>query len=100
VFGKGLIIWHPERIIVNSNSVVGNNCSISSGVVIAQAHDRCPRIGDNVEIMINGTVLGGISVASNTRIGANALVIKDILETNTTWAGVPAKKISKNKVQA
>ena len=44
--------------------------------------------------MIDSTVLGGIHIADNVRIGAKALVIKDIKEDNTTWAGVPAKKIS------
>lgn len=94
VFGKGLVIWHPERIIVNPQSKVGDYCSLSSGVVIAQAHDQCPVIGDHVELMIDSKVLGGINVADHTRVGANALVLKDISEPNTTWAGVPAHKIS------
>lgn len=94
VFGKGLIIWHPERIIVNPDARVGDYCSLSSGVVIAQAHGQCPVIGDRVELMIDSKVLGGVSVADDTRIGANALVLKDISTPNTTWAGVPAKQIS------
>lgn len=44
--------------------------------------------------MIDSKVLGGINVADHTRVGANALVLKDIAESNTTWAGVPAHKIS------
>lgn len=59
VFGKGLIIWHPERIIVNSDARVGDYCSLSSGVVIAQAHGHCPIIGNRVELMIDSKVLGG-----------------------------------------
>ena len=94
VFGKGLIIWHPERIIINPHAKVGDYCSLSSGVVIAQAHDQCPVVGNDVELMIDSKVLGGITVADHVRIGANALVIKSIDEPNTTWAGVPAKKIS------
>lgn len=65
-----------------------------SGVVIAQAHGECPTIGDHVELMIDSKVLGGITVADNVRIGASALVIKPITEVDTTWAGVPAKKIN------
>lgn len=93
-FGKGLKIWHAERIIVNSDARVGEWCSLSSGVVIAQAHDKCPIIGDHVELMIDSKVLGGITVADYCRIGANALVLKPVEEVNTTWAGIPAKKIS------
>ena len=94
VFGKGLIIWHPERIITNVDARVGDYCSISSGVVIAQAHDRNPRIGNNVEFMIDSKALGGITIADHVRIGANTMVIKDIVEPNTTWRGSPAHKIS------
>ena len=94
VFGKGLKIWHAERIIVNGNARVGEYCSISSGVVIAQAHNEYPVIGDYVELMIDSKVLGGISVADHCRIGANTLVLKPIKEPNTTWAGVPARKIT------
>lgn len=93
-FGKGLKIWHAERIIVNDNAQIGEWCSISSGVVIGQAHNKCPTIGNCVELMIDSKVLGGISIADYCRIGANALVLKPIEETNTTWAGLPARKIS------
>lgn len=94
VFGKGLTIWHGERIITNPHARVGDYCSITSGVVIAQAHDEYPVIGDHVELMIDSKVLGGVSVANHVRIGANALVIKDINQPNSTWAGCPAKMIN------
>ena len=44
--------------------------------------------------MIDSKVLGGGRVADYVRIGANALVLKPIEEENTTWAGVPARKIN------
>lgn len=94
VSDEGLVIWHPQRIIINPNAKVGKHCSISSGVVIAQAHNMCPTIGDNVELMIDCAVLGNIHIANNVRIGAKTLVIKTINAVNTTWAGIPAKKIS------
>ena len=58
VFGKGLVIWHPERIITNYNARVGDYCSLSSGVVIAQAHDEYPVVGNHVKFMIDSKVLG------------------------------------------
>lgn len=94
VFGKGLIIWHGQRIITNGEARVGDYCSISSGVVIGHGNGGAPHIGNNVEMTINSTIIGDVSIADNVRIGANALVVKDIIETNTTWGGVPAKKIS------
>ena len=50
-------------------------------------------MGHHVEFMIDSKVLGGI-IADYVRIGANALVLKLIEEENTTWAGVPARKIN------
>lgn len=94
VFDEGLVIWHPQRIIINPNAKVGKHCSISSGVVIAQAHNMCPTIGDNVELMIDCAVLGNIHIANNVRIGAKTLVIKNINAVNTTWAGIPAKRLA------
>lgn len=53
-------------------------------------------MGHHVEFMIDSKVffLGGGRVADYVRIGANALVLKPIEEENTTWAGVPARKIN------
>lgn len=73
------MIWRPQRIIINPNAKVGKHCSISSGVVIAQAHNMCPTIGDNVELMIDCAVLGNIHIANNVRIGATTLVIKTLM---------------------
>ena len=87
------MIWHPERIIVNGAARVGDYCSLSSGVVIAHSNHENPVIGDYVKLMIDSKVLGGVRVAGHVRIGANALVLKDIDEANTTWAGQPAHKI-------
>ncbi len=64
---------------MNSQAKVGNYCSLFSGVVIAQAHDQCPAIGDHVELMIDSKVLSGINVADYTRVGANALITSEIL---------------------
>ena len=94
VLGKGVIIWHPQRIIINGNAKIGSFCSLSSGVVVAQAHDQSPEIGDYVELMIDSKVLGGIRVADHVRIGANALVLKNIDCPDTTWAGIPAHQIN------
>lgn len=38
--------------------------------------------------------MGGVRIADNVAIGANAVVNKDVLENDVTVAGVPAKKIS------
>ncbi|WP_142977180.1 LbetaH domain-containing protein [Klebsiella pneumoniae] len=70
---------------------IGYNFSISAGVIIGQAKERAPEIGNNVMLMVNTSVLGA-SICDNVAIGAGGLVIKDIDDEFTVWAGSPAKK--------
>ena len=54
-------------------------------------------IGDNVEFGVGSSVIGGIQIANNVKIGAGAVVTKDILEEGATVIGVPAHVINNNK---
>ena len=104
VFGKGLSIAHYGNIVVNNNSKIGINCRIHEGVTIGVTDDaywgeqcgEAPVIGDNVFIATGAKIIGNVKIADGVAIGANAVVVKDILEPNTTWGGVPAKRISNN----
>ena len=97
VFGPGLSIAHYGCLVVNQNAKIGKNCRIHEGVTIgASGGERAPIIGDNVFIGTGAKILGDIKIADNISIGANAVVVKDVLESNITVAGVPAKKISNN----
>ena len=98
VIGEGLVIWHLQKIIINENATIGKNLSLSAGVIIGQAHDVIPEIGDNVELTVDSKVLGA-KVCDHVTVGAGAVVVKDITEPHTVWAGVPAKRIS-NKYPA
>ena len=55
-----------------------------------------PTIGDNVFLASGCKVMGKITVESGCVVGANAVVVKDVLEKNITVAGIPAHKISNN----
>ena len=54
-----------------------------------------PIIGNNVYIGPGAVIYGGIEIADNCYIGANAVVNKSFLEQNSVIAGVPAKVIKK-----
>ncbi len=104
VFGKGLSIAHYGTIVINSNAKVGEFCRIHEGVTIgvsADAYwgsqdDGSSKIGDRVFIGSGAKIIGNVKIADDVAIGAGAVVVKDISESSTTWAGVPAKKISDN----
>ena len=97
--GRQFYIGHFGGIIINSETIIGDNCNISQGVTIGvsgKAEKRgVPRIGNNVFLGANSVIAGSIYVGDNAVIAANSLVTKDVLP-NTTVMGVPAVKISDN----
>lgn len=98
VFGPGLSIAHPGSVTVNGTARVGKNCRIHEGVCIGATNGsaQAAAIGDNVFIGSGAKIIGPVSIADDVAIGAGAVVVRSIAEPGTTWAGVPAKKVSDN----
>ena len=96
--GKGLKIMHVGPVLVNPKAVLGKNCSLHINTAIAAGgtDDNAPKLGNGVVVGVGAVVLGGITVADNVAIGANAVVTKSVFEEDIAIAGVPAKKISDN----
>jgi len=96
VFGPGLAIVHYGCTVVNQYSKIGNNCRIHEGVTIGtnSFSDKAPQIGSNVYIGSGAKIIGSITIADGVCIGANAVIVKDILEPNITVGGIPARKLS------
>lgn len=100
VFGEGLIIHHNGNIVVNGSSKVGKNCQLHGDNCIGNSgkSDKlkdCPIIGDNVDIGVGAKVIGGVTIANNIKIGANAVVTKSFYEEGITLVGVPARKLER-----
>lgn len=96
--GKGLKIMHVGPILINGRASIGENCSlhINTAIVAGGTNNEVPTLCDGVIVGVGAVVLGGITVAKNVAIGANAVVNRDVLEEDIAVAGVPAKKISNN----
>lgn len=97
-FDEGLKIEHFGSVIVNPKARIGKNCIIHGNCCIGSTGgypDDSPVIGDNVDIGQFAQVLGGIRIADGVRIGAGAVVVKDVYEAGSTVVGVPAKIVSK-----
>ena len=94
--GAGLSLAHCGTVIINRASSVGENCRIQTGVTLGTTNgsDEAPKLGNNVFLGEGAKVIGNVSIADDVAIVANAVVVKDITESGTTWGGVPAKKIS------
>ena len=92
--GYGLYIPHGN-IVVNSKTIIGNNCSLLQFVSIGALHNgAAANVGDNVYIGPNVNIVGPINIGSNAVLGAGAVVVKDV-ECNVVVVGTPAKVIKK-----
>lgn len=96
-FGPGLIILHSVGVVVNTSVRGGCNVIIEGGVTIGAEKGRSPVLGDNVYIGSGAKVIGGVKVGNDVRIGANAVVVKDVPD-EATAVGVPAR-IVRTRVQ-
>ena len=94
---SGLMIYHFGGIVVNGNSVIGKNCTLSHGVTIGHTlrgtRKGSPVIGDNVFIAPGAKIIGAIHIGSNVAIGTNSVVTKDVPD-NAVVVGIPAKVVS------
>ncbi len=96
VFQGGLSIPHYGTIVVHGNVRAGMNCRLQEGVTIGAtggSHEAAV-IGNHCYFGSGAKIIGAVTIADDVAIGAGAVVTKDITEPGTTWAGVPAKKIS------
>ncbi len=86
--GGGLLIPHPNGIVIHPKSEISNNCLIFQQVTLA---GKCV-LGDHVDIRADAKIIGPASIGSNTKIGANAVVSRDISD-NCSAVDIPARII-------
>jgi serine O-acetyltransferase len=92
--GGGLMIPHPNGIVIHSEALIGPNCLFFQQVTIGTRDSKPPVIGGHVDIGAGAKVLGNIKIGNDVRIGANAVVLSDI-DDACTVAGMPARVIRK-----
>ncbi len=89
-FGPGLVVLHSVGVVINTSVRGGANVVIESGVTIGAEKASSPMLGDNVFIGAGARVIGAVRVGSGARIGANAVVTRDVPD-GATAVGVPAR---------
>ena len=101
--GKNLFIDHGMGVVIGETSEIGDNVTIYHMVTlggISPSIDsdnqrnvkRHPTLKDNVVVGSGAQVLGPVVVGKNAKIGANAVVTKDVPE-NAVMLGIPAKNV-------
>lgn len=87
--GGGLLIPHPNGIVIHPDSVIGPNCLIFQQVTLAGPVN----LGFHVDIGAGAKLLGPLSIGDNVRIGANAVVTNHV-DSELTVVGIPAKPLT------
>lgn len=97
--GCGLTLYHNGPIVINSKSVIGkgvkfhgDNCVGNNG-----KSEEYPIIGNNVDVGVGAKILGGIRIAEGVKIGAGAIVLSDITQSNCTVVGIPAHMVDNTR---
>ncbi len=100
--GKGLFIDHGMGVVIGETTEIGDNCTIYQGVTLGgtgkDVGKRHPTLGDNVMIGAGAKVLGPVKIGSNSKIAANAVVLREVPE-NSTAVGIPAKVVRRDGVR-
>ncbi len=101
--GKNLFIDHGMGVVIGETSEIGDNVTIYHMVTLGgispsinsddqRNTKRHPTLMDNVVVGSGAQILGPVVVGKNAKIGANAVVTKDVDE-NSVMVGIPAKNV-------
>jgi serine O-acetyltransferase len=80
--GPGLYIGHFGGITISRRAVIGRDCNLSQGITIGVSgrgeKSGVPVIGDDVYIAPGACLFGKIVIGNNVKVGANAVIHKDV----------------------
>jgi len=100
VLGPGLFIDHATGLVIGETAEVGEDVTLYHGVTLGgsgrDTGKRHPTIGDRVIIGAGAKILGAIKVGDDSRIGANAVVVKEV-PSSSVVIGVPGQVISRSR---
>lgn len=97
--GSGLMLPHPNGVIIHEDAHIGEDCMIMQQVTIGMIDEgEVPTIGNRVYIGAGAKVIGKLVVGDGARIGANAVVISDVPPYSTA-VGVPARIVERSTSQ-
>ena len=92
--GRGLFIDHGTGVVIGETAAIGDDVTLFQGVTLGgtgkERGKRHPTIGHRAVIGAGAKVLGNITVGSDSMVGANAVVIRDVPE-HSTVVGVPGR---------
>jgi serine O-acetyltransferase len=98
--GHNFFIDHGMGVVIGETAEVGNNVTLYHGVTLGGTSlnkvKRHPTLEDNVVVGAGAKVLGAITIGANSRIGANAVVVKPS-PPNSVIIGVPGQIVVRSQ---
>ena len=95
--GRRFFIDHGMGVVIGETAEIGDDCTLYHGVTLGgtswKKGKRHPTLEDGVMVGAGAKVLGPITLGKKARIGANSVVISDVLPERTV-VGVPGKMVS------
>ena len=106
--GKNLFIDHGMGVVIGETSDIGDNVTIYHMVTLGgispsinsddqRNTKRHPTLMNNVVVGSGAQILGPVDIGKNAKIGANAVVTKNVPE-NAIMVGIPAKNVGESSV--
>lgn len=92
--GGGLLMPHPNGIVIHPLAELGSNCLLFQQVTLGMTRGQVPRVGGHVDVGAGAKILGGVTVGDHAQIGANAVVLSDV-PSGATAVGAPARCVTK-----
>jgi len=100
--GPGFFIDHGMGVVIGETAEIGANVTLYHGVTLGGTSlskgKRHPTLRDNVVVGAGAKVLGAFTVGENSRIGANAVVVKPV-PPNSVVVGVPGQAVVRTKAR-
>lgn len=89
-FGPGFVLVHSQGVVINGTVRGGSHVYVEHQVTIGAEKLKSPVLGDRVFLGAGAKIVGAVTIGSDVRVGANAVVVKDV-PSHVTVGGVPAR---------
>ena len=104
--GKNLFIDHGMGVVIGETSKIGDNVTLYHAVTLGGVSPsidsdsqrmvkRHPTLKDNVVVGSGAQILGPVTIEDNAKVGANAVVVKDVPK-DAIMVGIPARNVNKD----
>jgi serine O-acetyltransferase len=98
--GHDFFIDHGMGVVIGETAEIGRNVTLYHGVTLGGVSlnkgKRHPTLEDNVVVGAGAKVLGAITIGANSRVGANAVVVKSV-PPNSVVVGVPGQVVRREQ---